>query len=170
MWKINISGKGGEGNRIRTLGLYALCVILFFIFSNLMINVTLKTIYEPIDTYKSEPEGIGIDIKEARATYVNGYVGGNISNKNSTISKIYMKIDLYTKRDVLVGTKYIEINNLKQNQTQEFRIGFKYTDIDHANINLVNEVSKDTPEEAFISENLSGAILLTTVIFLCVFG
>ena len=170
MCKINISGKGGEGNRIRTLGLYALCVILFFIFSNLMINVTLKTIYEPIDTYKSEPEGIGIDIKEARATYVNGYVGGNISNKNSTISKIYMKIDLYTKRDVLVGTKYIEINNLKQNQTQEFRIGFKYTDIDHANINLVNEVSKDTPEEAFISENLSGAILLTTVIFLCVFG
>lgn len=170
MWKINISGKGGEGNRIRTLGLYALCVILFFIFSNLMINITLKTIYEPIDTYKSEPEGIGIDIKEARATYVNGYVGGNISNKNSTISKIYMKIDLYTKRDVLVGTKYIEINNLKQNQTQEFRIGFKYTDVDHANINLINEVSKDTPEEAFISENLSGAILLTTVIFLCVFG
>lgn len=170
MWKINISGKGGEGNRIRTLGLYALCVILFFIFSNLMINITLKTIYEPIDTYKSEPEEIGIDIKEARATYVNGYVGGNISNKNSTISKIYMKIDLYTKRDVLVGTKYIEINNLKQNQTQEFRIGFKYTDVDHANINLINEVSKDTPEEAFISENLSGARLLTTVIFLCVFG
>ena len=63
-----------------------------------------------------------------------------------------------------------QINNLKQNQTQEFRIGFKYTDVDHANINLVNEVSKDTPEEAFISQNLSGAILLTTVIFLCVFG
>ena len=170
MWKINISGKGAEGNRIRTFSLYALCVILFFIFSNLMINITLKTIYEPIDTYKSEPEGIGIDIKEARATYVNGYVGGNIINKNNTISKMYMKIDLYTKRDVIVGTKYIEINNLKQNQTQEFRIGFKYTDVDHANINLVNEVSKDTPEEAFISENLSGAILLTTVIFLCVFG
>lgn len=170
MWKINISGKGAEGNRMRTFGLYALCVILFFIFSNLMINVTLKTIYEPIDTYKSEPYGIGIDIKEARATYVNGYVGGEITNKNSTISKTYMKIDLYTKRDVLVGTKYIEINDLKQNQTQEFRIGFKYTDVDYANINLVDEVSKDTPEEAFISENLSGAILLTTVIFLCLFG
>ena len=166
MWKIKISGKGAEGNRIRTFGIYALCVILFFIFSNLTINVTL----EPIDTYKSEPYGIGIDIKEARATYVNGYVGGNISNKNDTISKVYMKIDLYTKRDVLIGTKYIEINDLKQNQTQEFRIGFKYTDVDHANINLVDEVSKDTPEEAFISENLSGAILLTTVIFLCVFG
>lgn len=170
MWKINISGKGAEGNRMRTFGLYALCVILFFIFSNIMINITLKTIYEPIDTYKSEPYGIGIDIKEARATYVNCYVGGNITNRNSTISKTYMKIDLYTKRDVLVGTKYIEINDLKQNQTQEFRIGFKYTDVDHANINLVDEVSKDTPEEAFISEDLRGPILLTTVIFLCFFG
>lgn len=170
MWKINISGKGGEGNRVRTLCLYALCVILFFIFSNIIINITLKTIYEPIDTYKTEPEGIGIDIKEARATYVNGYIGGNISNKNSTISKTYIKIDLYTKRNVLVGTKYIEINDLKQNQIQEFRIGFKYTDIDHVNINLVNQVSEDVPEEAFISENLSGAVLLTTVIFLCFFG
>jgi len=137
MWKINITGKGAEGNRIRTFGIYALCVILFFIFSNIMIDIALKATYDPIDTYKTEPSGMQIDITEAKATYVNGYVGGSIKNNNSEIQKTYIKIDLYTKRDVYMGSKYIELNNLKQAETRDFRIGFQYTDIDHANITLV---------------------------------
>lgn len=168
--KINITGHGFSGNRIRTFGIYALCVILFFIFSNIMIEIALKTSYDPIDTYKTEPMGIEIDINEAKATYVNGYVGGSIKNNNSEIQKTYIKIDLYTKRDVYMGSKYIELNNLKQAETRDFRIGFQYTDIDHANITLVNEVLEPVPEEFFISNELREIFLLKTVLFLCVFG
>lgn len=167
---LNITGKGAEGNRMKTFGLYALCVILFFVFSNIMIDIALKTSYEPIDTYKTLPKAITMDIKEAKATYANGYVGGTITNSNEEIAKTYIKIDLYTKRDVCMGTKYIEIKNLKQNEAQDFRIGFQFTDIDYAKISLVNEVSEEVPEESFISDNLRGILLLKTVIFLCIFG
>jgi DNA-directed RNA polymerase alpha subunit len=153
--------------RMKTFGIYALLVILFFIFSNVMINIALKAQYKPIDTYKTEAQGIGIDIEEARATYVNGYVGGKIINDNQTISKVYIKIDLYTERDVYMGTKYIQIDNLKPNETRDFRIGFKYTDIDYAKITLVNEVSEEEPEQSFISENLKGIYLLTTILLVC---
>lgn len=157
--------------RMKTFGLYALCVILFFIFSNLMINVALKASYDPIDTYKTESKGISIDINEAKATYVNGYIGGKIINYNKTIEKTYLKIDLYTKRDVYLGSKYIEFNNLEQNEAREFRMGFKFTDVDHAAITLVDEVPQaEVTKESFKSDNLSGALLITTVIFLCVFG
>lgn len=169
MGKINITSVGMGGNTMKKFGLYVLCVILFFVFSNVIIQVALKASYEAIDTYKTIPNGIIMDITEAKATYVNGYVGGTITNKNEMISKTYIKIDLYTKRDVCMGTKYIEITDLKQNDTQDFRMGFEFTDVDYAKISLVDEVPENEPEESFISNNLRGIFLLKTVIFLCFF-
>ena len=67
MFKINITGKGAEGNRIKTFGLYALCVILFYIFSNIMIEIALKTTYDPIDIHITTPTGIEVKINEAKA-------------------------------------------------------------------------------------------------------
>lgn len=169
MGKINITSVGLGGNTMKKFRIYALCVILFFIFSNIMIDIALKTSYDPIDTYKTVPSGIDIDINEAKATYVNGYVGGTITNNNETASNTYIKIDLYTKRDVCMGTKYVEIKDLKQDETKDFRMGFKYTDVDYAKITLVDEVPEQVPEESFISENLRGIMLLKTVVFLCFF-
>ncbi|MCI8481910.1 MAG: hypothetical protein HFJ27_02225 [Clostridia bacterium] len=170
MPKLNITGKGAEGNRIRTFVIYALCVIIFFIFSDIMIEIALKATYDPIDTYKIEPEGIEIRINEAQATYVNGYVGGTIINRNDMIWKTYLKIDLYTKRDVCVGTKYVEIDHFMNNEIQTFRMGFQFTDVDHAVLSFVDEIPEQIPEDAFISNNLRGIFLLKTVIFLCLFG
>lgn len=167
MWKINITGKGAEGNRIKTFGLYALCVILFFIFSNIMIDITLKATYDPIDTYKTESHGVAIDIKEAKATYVNGYVGGKLINESEQIDKTYMKIDLYTKRDVCMGTKYITFDNLKQGEKRDFRIGFKFTDIDHAVVTMVDEIEPEVTEEQFVSDDLKGTALIAAIILLC---
>jgi hypothetical protein len=153
--------------RMKTFAIYALIVIAFFIFSNVMINVALKAQYNKINTYITENSNVEIDINEAKATYVNGYVGGKIVNNGEEISKIYIKIDLYTKRDVYMGTKYIQIDNLDQDETQDFRIGFKYTDVDYAKISLVNEVSTEEPESSFISDNLEGIYLITAILLVC---
>lgn len=169
MWKINIANKGAGGNRIRTFGIYALCVILFFIFSNIMIDLSLKSSYDKINTYKTLPNGITMHITESKATYVNGYVGGTITNQNESALNTYIKIDLYTKRDVCMGSKYVEIKNLTQNQTQDFRMGFQFTDVDYAKVSVVNEIPQNEPKESFISNNLRGISLLKTVIFLCFF-
>lgn len=170
MWKINIANKGAGGNRIRTFGIYALCVILFFVFSNIMIDIALKSSYDKINAYKTIPSGITMDITESKATYVNGYVGGTITNQNDTPLNTYIKIDLYSKRDVCMGTKYLQVTHLTQNQTQNFRMGFQFTDVDYARISLVSEIPENVPEESFISDNLTGAMLITTVIFLIFFG
>ena len=69
MWKIKIANQGAGGNRIRTFGIYALCVILFFVFSNIMIDIALKSSYNKINTYKTLPNGITMDITESKATY-----------------------------------------------------------------------------------------------------
>lgn len=169
MGKIDITSVGIGGNTMKKFRIYVLCVILFFIFSNIMIDIALKTSYDPIDTYRTLAQGVEMEITESKATYANGYVGGTITNKNETALNTYIKIDLYTKRDVCMGTKYVEIKELKQGETQEFRMGFKFTDIDYAKVTLVDEVPEQVPEESFISENLRGIMLLKTVVFLCFF-
>ena len=50
-------------DRMKTFGILALCVILFYIFSNFMINVGLKTSYSRIRVNIEETEGIEIKIK-----------------------------------------------------------------------------------------------------------
>ena len=56
------------------------------------------------------------------------------------------------------------------NEIQTFRMGFQFTDVDHAVLSFVDEIPEQIPEDAFISNNLRGIFLLKTVIFLCLFG
>ena len=156
-------------DRMKTFGIYALCIILFYIFSNVMINIAVKTSYTPIDVEIEQTETLKIDTTEVKATYVNGYVEGNIKNEGSNTENTYIKIDLYSKRDVLLGTKYVRVNDLKQNETRDFRMGFEFTDVDYCKIQTVESIPETVTEEQFSSTELRFALLLTKVIFLCYF-
>lgn len=156
-------------DRMKTLGIYALCIVLFYVFSNVMINIALKTTYLPIDVEIEQTEALKIDTTEAKATYVNGYVEGNIKNVGSNTENTYIKIDLYSKRDVLLGTKYVKVENLKPNETFEFRMGFKFTDADYCKLQTVESIPETVTQEQFTSTELRGALLLAKVILLCYF-
>ncbi len=67
-------------DRMKTFGLYALCIILFFIFSNVMIDIAIKAMYNPIDITIEKRENLQLNVNVAKATYVNGYVEGNVKN------------------------------------------------------------------------------------------
>lgn len=158
-------------DRMKTFGLYALCVILFFIFSNVMINIAIKTAYEPIDSEIIVRNNLKLDVTDVKATYVNGYVEGNLKNTGNDIQKTYVKIDLYSKRDTLLGTKYVIIDNLKQDETRDFRMAFKFTDVDHCKVDVVNEIQEENvTEEQFTSTEMKFAGIITAVIFLCYFA
>ena len=158
-------------DRMKTFGIYALCVILFFIFSNVMINVAIKATYMQIGADILLQDDLKIELDEARATYVNGYVGGKIKNTGTNTESTYIKIDLYSKRDVLLGTKYVKIEDLKQNEERDFRMGFKYTDVDYCKVEMVNEIDEENvTQEQFTSTEIRFAKLLATVILLCYFG
>ena len=67
-------------DRMKTFGIYALCIILFFIFSNIMIDIAIKATYYPIDIVVVTKDDFILKVNEAKATYVNGYVEGNVRN------------------------------------------------------------------------------------------
>lgn len=156
-------------DRMKTFGLYALCIILFAIFSNVMINVAIKATYDPIDMDIISEDNLRINVTNAKATYVNGYVEGMVKNIGEDVEKTYVKIDLYSKRDNLLGTKYVELANFRGNETRDFRMGFKFTDVSYAKVQIVNEVPETVTKEEFTSVELRFAKLLATVILLCYF-
>lgn len=125
--------------RFKQIMYLALIIVVFAIFSNYMIGVGLRNSYKTISgEIKSEsPE---ITISESKTTDVNGYLKGIIKNNSETdIEKTYIKLDLYTKRDNILGDEYFEVSNLKVGETREFEIKFNYNDVDHYKINCVNK-------------------------------
>lgn len=125
--------------RVKQITFYLVVIIVFAIFSNYMIKIGLKNTYHTISgTVKiSTPK---ITMSEVKTTDVNGYAKGEIENNlGEDIDKIYIKIDLYSKRDVNLGTEYIEISNLKAGKTRKFEIDYRYSKVDHYEITCVYE-------------------------------
>ncbi|MCI9015687.1 MAG: hypothetical protein HFJ53_00750 [Clostridia bacterium] len=156
--------------RMKTFAIYALVIILFFIFSNVMIEIAIKTSYKPITSYVTKKDMYEIEMTQAKATYVNGYIGGNIKNINANEETKYIKIDFYSPRNIVLGTKYIELKNWKQGEMCEFKIGFRYTDVAYAKIDVIDYIQEEVTKEQFMSDDMKFTILLTTVVFLCFFG
>lgn len=156
--------------RMKTFGIYALIVIAFFIFSNIMINIALKVTYDPIDVYIYTQEGEEFTITEAKATYVNGIVQGKLKNNTNTdIQNKYIKIDMYTQRDNILCSKYVKIDNLKSGKEQEFRMGFKLTNTYKCNISIVDEAGvEESSWEPFTSEELGTWAIIKLIILMCI--
>ena len=123
-------------SRMRTFAIYVLWLVLFFVFSEIMINLSIETTYQNIGR-KDNIELI--NIYQAQATKVNGRIKGTIFNKDNEIKNKYLKIDFYSDRDNILGTKYIEIENLRENETRQLEIYFKLQDVEYYNISFADE-------------------------------
>ena len=151
--------------RLKTFLIYALLIIAFWIFSDILIYVSINSTYAHTDTrvYTNSPE---IIIGESKATYVNGFVKGSIKNNtDNIINDKYLKIDLYSARDVKLGTKYVKIQNLEPNKYQNFEMWYKFTDVEYANISVVENINNVTEEE-FLSQKTATYLVLGTVLVL----
>ena len=138
-------------DRLKTFLIYALLIVLFFIFSEFLINVSLQASYNDI-TRRDNIEQV--QIQEAQATLVNGKIKGTIKNSEQDyLTGKYVKIDLYSKRDNLLGTKYIEINTTETQNTQDFSVYFELTDVESYNISIVDK--KDGGELDLIPDELT---------------
>lgn len=151
--------------RLNKFLLYAFLVAAFWIFSDILIYLSINTTYSNVDTkvFAISPE---ITIGQSEATYVNGFIKGSIrNNTEGIINDKYLKIDLYSPRDVKLGTKYVKIDNLEQNKYQEFEMWYKFTDVEYANITVTDDVI-DASEEEFISQETATYLVLGTVLVL----
>lgn len=125
--------------RIKQVAFYAILIVVFAIFSDFIIRVGLRNTYKTIsgEVKVVSPE---IVMNEVKTTDVNGYAKGTIkNNSDEDIDRIYIKIDLYSKRDVNLGTEYLEINNLSSEESRDFEIQYRYSNVNYYNITCVYE-------------------------------
>ena len=124
--------------RMKTFFIYFLLVVLFFIYSQIMIYIGVRTTYKDKDVEIETT--IPMEAQE-KATSVNGIA--NVKIKNTTDKDIegkYIKLECYSKHDTLMGTKYIQINQIGENEEKEFEIEFKYNEVEKAIITIVDEM------------------------------
>lgn len=155
--------------RMKRLFMYAVLVVAFFIFSQIMIYVAINTTYK----YKLvEGKTSLITNAELQATSINGFVKCWV--KNTTPNKIenkYIKVDCYSKNNILMGTKYIKIDEMQTNEEKEFEVRFNFSKVDKAQIEIVNELPQNTEEKQMISDpEMSIAMVISALILLIHFG
>lgn len=149
-------------SRMKTFFKYAMWVILFFILSEVLINIGLNSSYRDIKRRDNLQQ---IEITEAQATAINGKVKGIIKNSEEDyLTGKYLKIDLYSKRDNNVGTKYVEIKTTEANKTQEFGIHFELNEVTSYEISIVEE--KTTAESDGTFNGFSRAEIFMAKMFL----
>ncbi len=137
--------------RLKTFFIYALIIAAFWFLSDFLIYMAINGSYKTIET-RIMTNTPNINVSESKATYINGYVKGNVyNNTDETIENKYIKIDFYSPRDICLGTKYITIENLEPENNTSFEMWFKYTDVEYCIINYTDNAENST-EEQFISE------------------
>ena len=142
-----------------------LAVALFFIFSQIAIAVSINTTYK----YKSYEIKTEIPMTaNIEATNVNAVIRGKIiNNTRDAIKDKFIKIECYSKNDVLLGTKYIEIENINTNDTFEYEIRCNYNRVDKAVIDIVDEIPEGVEQEDLNSDpKMNLAMLVTALILL----
>ena len=117
-------------NRMKTFFKYLLLVILFYVFSNIMINALFKVSYSDIKEYDINVADVYVDVTEAKASKRNGYINGIVKNNTSkTVENKYLKITMISKYGNELGEKYIKIDKLEPTQLRKFEIKFDYDNV-----------------------------------------
>lgn len=129
-------------SRLKTFLIYLLIFVGFFVFSDFLINFSLNASYSTISRKDNLEQVV---INQAEATKLNLRVKGTITNlEGNPITLKYVRIDFYSERDNIVGTKYIDVSNLKQNESMDFQIYLRLDDVTHYEVSFTN--NKDTEE------------------------
>ena len=114
-------------DRVKTLLKYVIWVLAFIILSEFLINVGLNSTYRKINRKDNIEQ---VNIYQAEATLVNGRIRGTITNSEpEELNGKYVRIDFYSKRDVFLGRRYIEVKDLAQNGTMSFEVFFKLKEV-----------------------------------------
>lgn len=153
-------------DRMKTLAKYVIWLVLFYIFSNLMIYLNIESTYQNIGRKDNLPQ---VTVYQAQATKVNGRIKGSIYNSETNkITNKYLRIDLYSERDVFLGSKYIDVSTMRDSETRNFEEYFKVQDVDYYEMKFVDEKEEgELPEmlKDLTKEQVIWGTFLTFLIF-----
>lgn len=138
-------------DRMKTFFKYAMWLVLFFIFSEILIYVGLNSSYRDMQGINDIKQ---VEITQAQSTLVNGRMSGKITwDAESEITSKFVRVDFYSERNIKVGTRYIEINANEANKEQSFNIYFELQGIRTYKVSIVDE--KETDEIRIFPKEMS---------------
>ena len=144
--------------RMKFFGRWALFLIFFWILSDILIYVGINSTYKDIPRRGEIPDGI--EVVQMEATKVNGRT--KIKLNDTTLSKKFIKIDLYSEHGINLGTKYLDIGNIKENESKEIETYFKISEVKSYEISVVEEMGQST--EGFMDTAMSALSIIGIVI------
>lgn len=131
-------------DRMKTLFTYALIVVLFWIFSNVAINLILKNSYKNVEQNNIKIEktnnGFEINVEKANANKMQSYFTGIIKNtSNKVIEKQYVKVESFYKGKFM-QEKYLAFENIQPGEERKFKLLYEIGNIDEYKVSYVNEI------------------------------
>ena len=144
--------------RLKTFAIYLLVLVLFFIFSRILIFIGLNNTYKNIEIKQPIPEGLSIS--SAKATSVNGEVKGKISEE---LNSKYVKFNFYTDIDTLAGSYYITPSELENGN---FEFYFKLNYIKSYSIELTDEEPEILHSDSFSLQEFKGYLIVSALLAL----
>ena len=86
-------------------------------------------------------------------TSVNGRILGEVtSTENRNLNGKYLKVNIFSKTDDLVGTKYLKLENLNNNEPKKFAVYFSTENVKNYTIDVLNDSEEIERESLRISE------------------
>jgi len=125
--------------RLKKFWIWLVLFVLLYLFVDFICFASVKLMYKNLDKYEILINSPKIEIIEAKGTYANGHIKGVLTNNtNSIIENKYIKVDVYSERDVNLGTEYIKIEKLDLAKTMDFEVKYSYTDVVSYKIDIVD--------------------------------
>lgn len=141
-------------DRMKTFFKYILALILLFVFSNLIINALLKNSYTKIKDYSIDVTGLYVDVTEAKVSNWNGNIKGIVKNNtDENVENKYLKISMMSKRERMIGEKYIKIEKLEPGQLRNFEVDFDYDNVKTFKIELTDTMPEGISFIELVKEN-----------------
>lgn len=143
---------------IKRFGKYLILIIIFWIFSDILINAGINSMYKNMTLRGDLPKGI--QVIQMQSTKVNGRMKLKINEEQ--LGGKFLKIDLYSDIGNVLGTQYIEIGSIKENQIKDIETYFKISDIKSYEISVVEEKGRTT--EGFMDTAMTAMSVMVLVI------
>lgn len=132
-----------------------LAFALLFVFSNLVISALLKNSYTKIKDYNIDVTGLYVDVTEAKASNWNGNVKGVVKNNTEeVVENKYLKFNFMSKKDRLIGEKYVKIDRIEPGQLRNFEVDFDYDNIKTFKIELTDTMPEGVSFIELVKDNV----------------
>lgn len=160
-------------DRMKTFRRYFLWFIGLYLFSMIFIYIGLNASYKNIEGVVENSKDVKVNM--AQATSVNGRILGEISTKEAdSLNGKFLRVNLFSKKNELIGTKYLKIQDVKNNEAKKFAIYFSAEKVKSYTIDLVDSTEEtekeslrvgDLYKDIFINEDLKTYAIIGLIFY-----